>query len=252
MARIPSFRVIATVVFSLGMIILGGINVREKRVWLQPVDGVQWVGEGAVRATFVSPDGPGARAGLEAGDVLVSIDAFSIERDIQVVGVLADLGAWAQATYGIERDGNAFETRVVLEPRADAVGNRLAYLEVVGILYLLVGLLVVTNRWRAPHATHFYLVSIVSFVLYVFYPTGKFDDLDWAVYWSDLVASLLLPALFMHFVIEFPQESGYRHRYGRLLPLLYLPGALLLVVDVAVVLGAPMTRVSPLVLRDAL
>ena len=149
---IPSFRLIATVILSLGMIILGGINVQQKRLWVPPVDGVAWIenSTGEVEATVVELDGPGARAGVEPGDLLAAIDGTAIEGDLQVTQVVYDLGVWAQATYHLVRDGSEIETTVVVSPRSQRVGNRLTYLEIVGLLYLLVGLLVITKRWRAP------------------------------------------------------------------------------------------------------
>jgi PAS domain S-box-containing protein len=253
MARIPSFRLIATVILSLGMIILGSINVRQKRVWVPPVDGVQWIGivPGEVAATYVDPDGPGARAGIQKGDLLQAIGDTPVASDTEVTAILYDLGVWAQAVYHVVRDGSQIETTLVVSPRPTRVLNRLTYLEILGLFYLLVGLLVVTKRWRAPHATHFFFFCMVSFVLYVFHPTGKFNDFDWTIYWSDLVASVLLPPLFLHFVIGFPQEYS-RRRLGRLRPLIYLPGACLLVGEAAFVLGAPLVGVSPVVLRDVL
>jgi two-component system NtrC family sensor kinase len=251
---IPSFRLIATVILSLGMIILGGLNVQQKRLWVPPVDGVAWVDNaaGQVEARVVEPDGPGRRAGLEAGDVLLGINESPIERDLQVTQVLYDLGVWAQATYHVLRDGSEIETTVVVSPRSERVQNRLTYLEIVGILYLLIGLVVITRRWRAPHATHFYFVCIVSFILYVFHSTGKFNSFDWTIYWSDLVASVLLPPLFLHFCLEFPYESARARGFGTWVRLAYLPGALLLLSEIGLVLGAPDVGVSPIVLRDAL
>lgn len=251
---IPSFRLIATVVLSLGLIILGGLNVQQKRLWVAPVDGVAWIedGQGAVVARTIEPDGPGARAGLQAGDVLVSINETPIDRDIQVTQVLYDLGVWAQATYHLIRQGSEIATTVVVSPQSARVQNQLTYLEIVGILYLLVGLLVITKRWRAPHATHFYFVCIVSFVLYVFHATGKFNDFDWTIHWSDLVASVLLPPLFMHFCIEFPHEGTRSRRFAQWLPFLYLPGAILLTGEIAFVIFAPAVGPSPIALRDLL
>jgi len=254
MTRVPSFRLIATVILSLGLIVLGGVNVRQKRVWVPPVDGVQWIADagGRVEATYVEPGGPGARAGIEPGDVLLAIGDRAIGSDVEVVGVLYDLGVWAQAVYRVVRDDREIETTLVVSPRSGQAQNRLTYLEIVGILYLLVGLLVITKRWRAPHAPHFYFVSIVSFVLYVFHPTGKFNDFDWTIYWADLAASVLLPPLFLHFTLEFPHETAWSRRLGRLLPLIYLPGAILLLSETAFVLGAPASRLSPILVRDLL
>ena len=188
MTRILSFRLIATVILSLGLIILGGLNVQQKRRWVAPDDGVSWLETrpGVVEATLVLGQGPGNRAGIKPGDVLVAIDDEDIGDDRRVTQVLYELGAWASATYHLERDGTPIETMVVVSPQPERFASQFTYLEFIGILYLLVGVFVVTKRWRAPHATHFYFVCLVAFVVLVFHNTGKFNEFDWTIYWSDL------------------------------------------------------------------
>ena len=60
--------------------------------------------------------------------------------------------------------------------------------------------------------------------------SGRLDTLDWTFYWGDVASMLLLPPLFAHFALVFPErpDSWARTDAGRtLLPLLYLPGLLL-------------------------
>ncbi len=49
----------------------------------------------------------------------------------------------------------------------------------IALVYLGIGLYVLLRRWTAPHSTHFYLFCLVSFVLYSFWYTGKFNEFDW-------------------------------------------------------------------------
>ncbi len=254
MTRILSFRLIATVILSLGLIILGGLNVQQKREWIAPDDGVSWIetSPGVVEATRVLSDGSGDRAGVEVGDVLDRIAEIEIQNDRHVTQVLYDLGAWSQAEYILERDGVSIETTLVIAPQPERFRRQYAYLETIGILYLLVGLLVVTKRWRAPHATHFYFVCLMSFVFYVFHSTGKFNVFDWTIYWSNLTATVFLPPLFMHFCLEFPRRNPRVERYSFLLPLIYIPAVLLLVAGILFVTGVLTAVPSARVLRDLL
>ena len=254
MTGILSFRLIATVILSLGLIILGGLNVEQKREWVAPDDGVSWIetSPGVVEATRVLSDGSGDRAGVEVGDVLDRIAEIEIQNDRHVTQVLYDLGAWSQAEYILERDGVSIETTLVISPQPERFRRQYAYLETIGILYLLVGLLVVTKRWRAPHATHFYFVCLMSFVFYVFHSTGKFNVFDWTIYWSNLTATVFLPPIFMHFCLEFPRRSPRVERYSFLLPLIYIPAVLLLVAGILFVTGVLTTVPSARVLRDLL
>ena len=81
------------------------------------------------------------------------------------------------------------------------------------------------RRWGAPRATHFYLFCLVSFALYALKYTSKLDTLDWIVFWTNVVAEALQPALFLHFALSFPEERFKNLRRRWLLPLIYAPGA---------------------------
>ena len=76
----------------------------------------------------------------------------------------------------------------------------------IGLIYLAIGIYVLFRRWTAPRATHFYLFCLVSFALYALKYTGKLDTLDWTVFWSNVLAESLQPALFLHFALSFPEE----------------------------------------------
>jgi hypothetical protein len=78
-------------------------------------------------------------------------------------------------------------------------------LRVIGLIYLVIGFYVLFRRWGAPRATHFYLFCLVSFAWYALKYTGKFDGLDWTVFWANIVAEALQPALFLHFALSFPE-----------------------------------------------
>ena len=84
------------------------------------------------------------------------------------------------------------------------------------------------RRWTAPGSTHFYIFCLVSFIAYSFKYTGKLNDFDWTIYWSNIVAWVLQPALFLHFVLTFPEKRQFVRQRPWLLALAYLPGAALL------------------------
>ncbi len=74
------------------------------------------------------------------------------------------------------------------------------------------------RRWTAPKSAHFYLFCLVSFVFYSFHYTGKLNDFDWIIYWSNVVAWLLQPALFLHFALTFPERKALVNRRPWLIP----------------------------------
>ena len=75
---------------------------------------------------------------------------------------------------------------------------------------------VLLRRWTAPSSTHFYIFCLVSFIFYSFHYTGKLNAFDWSIYWCNVVAWMLQPALFLHFVLTFPERRQFvtKHRLG--------------------------------------
>ena len=77
---------------------------------------------------------------------------------------------------------------------------------------------------------HFYIFCLDSFILWSFHFSGKLDTFDWEVYWSEIVARLLVPALLLHFALVFPGRTESRLRTtAKLLAVYSLPLALLLI-----------------------
>lgn len=62
---------------------------------------------------------------------------------------------------------------------------------------------------------------------YTFSYTGKLNLFDWTVYWLDVVALLLQPALFLHFCLSFPERQSFVRERRYLIPVVYLPAAVL-------------------------
>ena len=137
---------------------------------------------------------------------------------------LSQTGSYITVDYTITRNGVSTPIEVIPEPsdRSLEMGQR-----VIGLIYLAIGIYVLLRRWTAPRATHFYLFCLVSFALYALKYTGTFDTLDWSVFWINVLAESLQPALFLHFALSFPEERFKKLR-RRWLPLIYAPGALLL------------------------
>ena len=79
-----------------------------------------------------------------------------------------------------------------------------------------------------PGSTHFYIFCLVSFIAYSFKYTGKLNDFDWTIYWGNIAAGVLQPALFLHFVLTFPEKREFVRKHPWLLALVYVPGAILL------------------------
>jgi two-component system NtrC family sensor kinase len=217
-------------------------------------------------ADKVLPDSPGQHARIQAGDLLTGVSVLPpvgpalrpaiqphdplsgvkdlpdeagqhegteppvytpVARSADLARALKETGSYFQIDYRIVRSGAALggPVEVIPEPmdRSLELGQRL-----IGLVYLAIGIYVLFRRWTAPRATHFYLFCLVSFALYTLKYTGAFDTLDWLVFWSNLLAESLQPALFLHFALSFPEERLRKAHRRWLLPLIYAPGAIVL------------------------
>ncbi len=91
----------------------------------------------------------------------------------------------------------------------------------------------------------------MSFIFYSFHYTGKLNDFDWIIYWANVVAWLLQPALFLHFALTFPERKAVLTGRRWLIPAVYFPGALLLAVQIVAVWLAAAERAAALEPRPA-
>ena len=213
-----------------GLILLALLNLRQERQFQQPDDGVWWrevPGGGGLEADKVLPDMPGQRAGIQVHDLLTAVDDTPIARVSDLERILYPIGSYGQADYTITRAGIPLDQPVQVIP--EPLDRSLSQAQrIIGLVYLAIGIYVLFRRWTAPRATHFYLFCLVSFALFALKYTGELDPLDWTVFWANVVAESLQPALFLHFALSFPEERFKSIRRRWLLPLVYAPGAGLL------------------------
>lgn len=233
---------VALALATLGVCVLAGFNLWQELHFEAPTDGIWWIeAPGGLRAERVPVGTPGQRAGIRTGDILESVDDHSTARVAQLERQIFHVGTFSRSTYSIVRpmpgralaDSPRFPIQVILEPvdRSTAQGSRL-----IALVYLTIGLYVLFRRWTAPKATHFYVFCLVSFVLYAFKFTSAPGAFDQVIFWGNLVATALQPALFLHFAISFSDttESGEPFiapgaGVRRILAgLLYLPGVFLI------------------------
>jgi PAS domain S-box-containing protein len=247
-----------------GLVLLAMLNFRQDGTYQWPDDGVWWrEAQGGLQAIKVLPNSPGQRAGIKQGDLLTgaavlpeapaarpdvpSQDVLSGDRKTlpaapsgraevelkrsfpeRAITHLSDLervlhrtGNYGKASYAITRDGTPLDTIVIPEPldRGLTQAQR-----VIGLVYLSIGIYVLFRRWTAPRATHFYFFCLTSFALCALKYTGELDGLDWTVFWINVIAEALQPALLLHFALSFPEVRFKNIRRAWLLPLIYAPG----------------------------
>src|SRR5271154_172174 len=193
---------------TLAAVIFAVLNFQQRSRFVVPDDGVTWMDTASgVMAWHVAPGTPADRAGLKQGDYIETLHATPIHRAVDVTKLLFRAGPWTEVKYQIRRGGESFEVPLVTAPQGNPfeIEN---YLRVTALLYLFIGLFIFARRWNAPRAIHFYVFCLVSFVLYSFHYSGKLNSFDWTIYWGNVVALLLQPALLVHFALVFPERRG--------------------------------------------
>lgn len=240
------FATVLLAMLSLALVILSAINFQQRTLFQLPGDGVSWNdSQDGVRAWIVDRGGPGDRAGIHEGDILTAINGIPLARAEDAYRIVYSSGVWAQVTYSLDRQGEKFETTLVTVPQDNSKSAH-QYLELIGLLYLFIGAFILMRRWSAPKSLHFYAFCLASFVLYTFSFTGKLNPFDSTIYWLNVAAWCLQPALFLDFCMRFPQrQSSLRDRVAIRLAV-YLPGAFLLAVHAAVITQIVILPVSPL------
>jgi len=219
---------------TLSAVVFAVLNFQQRSRFVLPDDGVTWMDTSqGVIAWHVVADSPAARAGIRENDSVESVRGVTIHRATDVTRVLFHVGPWAEVHYQMHRGEAAFETRLVTAPQdnSSSIEN---YLRITALLYLFIGLFIFVRRWNAPRAIHFYVFCLASFILYSFHYTGKLNSFDHTIYWANVVALLLQPALLVHFALVFPERRG--SLWPKLTVTYALP-ALLLILHIFIAFG---------------
>jgi two-component system NtrC family sensor kinase len=210
---------------ALALSALGAYNLILKASTSPQDDGVFWKDEAqGVVAGRVTPGGPGARAGIVPGDVLLALDGETVLSGTRVEELIARRTDRAPLRYSLLRVAERRVLDVALRPLEQGNVRLFFYLSLVGFSSLLMGTLVLLKRPADRTTVHFYAICLLFFLMYSTSYTGRLDTADWALFWIDHLAILFLPIAFLHFAVTFPErpQPGWRRT---LLAFLYLPAA---------------------------
>src|SRR5258708_3991373 len=120
------------------------------------------------------------------------------------------------------------------------------YLNLIGLVYLLVGLFVIFKQGgRSPFVLHFAALCLTAFVFHFYTPIGTYKDLDLAIAFLRSAGLIMFAPLFLHFSAIYPVRYHlFEERRWRSV-LLYLPAVLLLGVATVVFLHDELVKFLP-------
>ena len=221
---------LAILLVTVLLLSLGVANVVIRATWQEAEDGVLWLlrPQGVVAAEIASGS-PAEAVGLTEGDVLLAIDGQPVQTVSDVVDALHAQKPGSALQYTLLRLGTRDVIAVQLAPIPNGTAALYYLLAIVGSFTLFVGAAVRFRRPKDPATLHFFWLAVAFFGVFTFSFNGRLDRLDWIFYWGDVIAILLLPPMFTHFVMVFPERSNvWRKWTGRgLLTSLYLIAATL-------------------------
>lgn len=219
-------------ILTVAAIICAILSIQHLRSYPLHDDGVTWIDRKGpdnhlrVVAVHIAPGSSGDKAGIRLGDELVQIGRTPIHRALDVPQALFPIPLMEQTSYTLRRDGIEFRKDNIFiqaAPRDSAV----YYQYIVGFFYLAIGLFVYYRRTSAAKSLHFFLLCLISFAACCFHYSGKLNTFDEFLYWGNMAAGLIAPAVFLHFCLTFHISPSFLRRRGSL-ALLYLPSLLLL------------------------
>ena len=219
------------------LLCFGALNIAVRATSHKLEDGVLWeLRPEGVTAADVAARGGAMAAGIQPGDVLVAIDGTPVDSVESVQRALMGASQSVPLSYSVLRLGEQRMLTVAVAPLPG--GNPTLYVigAAIGVFTLLVGASVRLRRPDDPATLHFFWLCLAFFGTLTF-SFSRLDRLDWYFYWADVVATLVLAPLFLHFTLVFPDRPGawIRGAGERLITLLYLPAGLLFLANVIAV-----------------
>lgn len=211
------------VLAGIALATLGVYNLVLKATWTVLDDGVYWSqAPQGLLASRLAPGGPGARAGVHEGDVLLAVNGEEILSTERLEGAFHGRRPGDRLTYTLLREQERRHLDVVVRPLPSGSVTAFYYLSLAGFFSLVVGTVVLLRRPADQTSVHFYAVCVLFFLLYSTSYTGKLSTADWILFWADSLAVLFLPPVFLHFCLTFPERRLRAQRLW-MVPALYLP-----------------------------
>ncbi len=211
------------VLLTLAIVAGAFASFQRKRSSFERIDFTFTRHNGVIAVKSVDAGSNAAAAGLKPGD---EIWVIGDQPTTEIEGLQKSLRRIGQKVPMIvARGGRTFNlTYRVPELKIDYSYLILSF---IGFLYLAIGLFTLFRGGRGE-STLFYLVTLLSFIVYVYTPSGDIDFSYKVLQVIEELAMILLPPITLNFFLVFPRPMTRR---TSLLAALYLPPVLLALWD---------------------
>jgi len=168
---------------------------------------------------------------MRPGDRLLRVNGIHVRSDFQARSLMARQGLSGPLNLELERDGELLSLSQSVEALSPPRKGYWALRTLAGLLVFIVGFRVIQKR-DDPLAQLFLLLCVLMGALLV--PQGRAlaKPIAHLLEWQNDLLSLLLPPLFLHFIILFPES---RSRSPWLRTAIYLPTAVWILADAVAV-----------------
>jgi sigma-B regulation protein RsbU (phosphoserine phosphatase) len=163
----------------------------------------------------IVPGGVAEKAGLQDGDVLISINGKAFRYGMEAQAILNKVSEGGTAQYDIERSGTRLTLPVTIGRQ---FGLHWLALYLLGLFFVVIGYVVGVSKPKERVPQLFFFLSISCMI---FFNHQTRSSSLWELINGTLCA-IVFPAIFVHFFLHFPftREVVRKHRY--LVPSIYL------------------------------
>jgi two-component system, NtrC family, sensor kinase len=223
MSQARNFRLALSLLLALLAVGLGGVSVFRKVQSFQPLGFESVASEGlGVKVTRVTAAG----VGLRAGDQILLVQGAEAPRPAQLAKILGE-----EPTSELRVLRGAELVRVTYHRPPLDVDFPYLLTALVGVVYLLIGLFT-SVRQKEGSGFLFHLWCVTSALVYLLTSAPPYNGVYAAIYLVDTFAYVLLPALTVHLFLAFPTPLRAGAWRERLVPFVYLPAAILTVLEI--------------------